>query len=43
METEQTAKEIFDYMAGRLAEGVDISKEDEAEMVKEIGFLIDTN
>ena len=43
MKTENTAKEIFEYMRQCLAHGVHISKKNEKEMVKEIAFMIDTN
>jgi len=43
MKTEIKAKEIYDYMVLRLAEGVFISKKNEKEMLKEICFLIDTD
>ena len=42
-ETEDKAKEIYDYLAGILAEGVFISKKMQKEMIKEIEFLIDTS
>jgi flagellin-specific chaperone FliS len=37
------AKEIYDYMKERLAEGVFISKKNEKEMIKEINNLIEND
>lgn len=43
MKTKDKAKEIYDYMAMQLAEGVFISKTREKEMIREIAFIIDND
>lgn len=37
------AKEIYDYMTLKLAEGVNIDDESKTEMLNEVQFMIDTN
>ena len=43
IDTEQTAKEIYDYMTSQLAEGVFISPKRKKEMIQEINFMIDND
>lgn len=43
MKTKDRAKEIFEYMANQLAEGVHIDTKRKKEMIKEIEFFIDND
>jgi hypothetical protein len=40
MNTTKTAKEIYDFMVERLAEGVSISEENKKDMVEKIEFKL---
>ena len=42
-ETRQKAIEIFEYVTQILAEGVYIAPKKKREMIREIGFMIDTD
>lgn len=43
MKTKDKAKEIYEYMATKLAEGVYIDKKSEKEMIKEIEWFLEND